>query len=62
MVRGYGSCLVPLVSGAHVVDVDMYTPVASSLLNSLAAWFWGNPPEVRSRVSGAPTLFINITD
>ncbi|CAM9472935.1 unnamed protein product, partial [Ectocarpus fasciculatus] len=47
VVRGYGSCLVPLVPGTHTVDVEMYTPMASSFLNNLASWFWGNPPEVR---------------
>lgn len=45
-MRGYGSCLVPLMPGAHVVDVEMYTPMASSILNNFASWFWGNPPEV----------------
>ena len=47
VVRGYGSCLIPLVPGVHVVDVEMYTPKASSLLNSLGSWIWGNPPEVK---------------
>lgn len=60
VVRGYGSCLVPLVPGTHTVDVEMYTPMASSFLNNLASWFWGNPPEVR-RVMKTALLILCLT-
>lgn len=45
IVQGYGSALVPLSSGSHVIDVDMYTPMPSSVANQIASWLWGNPPE-----------------
>ena len=35
VVYGYGSALLPLSSGQHVIDVDMYTPMASSMLNQV---------------------------
>lgn len=46
VARGYGSAVIPLVSGQHVIEVDMYTPLAMSLFNSWAGWLTGNPPEV----------------
>jgi len=45
VVRGYGSALVPLTPGQHVIEVDTYTPVATSTFNQLMAWLLGNPPE-----------------
>ena len=45
VVRGYGSALVPLTPGQHVIEVDTYTPVATSSFNQLMYWLLGNPPE-----------------
>jgi len=45
VVRGYGSALVPLTPGQHVIEVDTYTPVATSTFNQLMSWLLGNPPE-----------------
>jgi len=45
VVRGYGSVLVPLTPGQHVVDLDTYTPVATSIFNQAVSWLMGNPPE-----------------
>lgn len=45
VVRGYGSALVPLSPGQHIIDVPMYVPLASSELNQWISWIWGNPPE-----------------
>jgi B9 domain-containing protein 1 len=45
VVRGYGSALIPLSSGKHEIEVDMFTPLATSNLNNWAAWLAGNPPE-----------------
>ena len=45
VVRGYGSALVPLSSGRHTIDVEMYTPLAMSTMNQVVAWLLGNPPE-----------------
>lgn len=45
VVRGYGSLLVPLTSGQHIIDVDMFVPVAASMFNQFFSWLVGNPPE-----------------
>lgn len=45
VVRGYGSALVPLTPGQHVLEVDTYTPVATSIFNQIVSWLMGNPPE-----------------
>mmetsp|Transcript_9595 Transcript_9595/g.8579 ORF Transcript_9595/g.8579 Transcript_9595/m.8579 type:complete len:189 (-) Transcript_9595:12-578(-) len=45
VIRGYGSALIPLVNGSHAIDVEMYSPIASSLLNQVFSWVFGNPPE-----------------
>ena len=47
VVRGYGSALVPLAAGNHVIDLPVYVPLSSSILSDWASWLWGNPPEVR---------------
>jgi B9 domain-containing protein 1 len=46
VIRGYGSALIPLSAGHHILDVPMYTPLSSSIVTEWAAWLWGNPPEV----------------
>jgi len=46
VVRGYGSALVPLSPGNHVIDLPVYVPLSSSILSDWVSWFWGNPPEV----------------
>jgi hypothetical protein len=46
VIRGYGSALLPLSAGHHILDIPMYTPLSSSIVTELAAWLWGNPPEV----------------
>lgn len=46
VIRGYGSALIPLASGQHQIEVDMFNPLATSYLNEVASWFMGNPPEV----------------
>jgi hypothetical protein len=48
VIRGYGSALLPLSAGHHILDIPMYTPLSSSILTEWAAWLWGNPPEVSS--------------
>lgn len=47
VVRGYGSALVPLSPGHHVLDLPVYVPLSSSILSDWVSWLWGNPPEVR---------------
>jgi B9 domain-containing protein 1 len=46
VVRGYGSVLVPMQPGTHELKMEMFRPVANSTLNEIAAWIFGNPPEV----------------
>jgi B9 domain-containing protein 1 len=45
VVRGYGSALVPLTPGQHVIDVETYTPLSTSIFNQVFSWIMGNPPE-----------------
>lgn len=45
VVRGYGSVLLPLTSGRHELEIQMYTPIASSTLASFVSWLSGKPPE-----------------
>jgi B9 domain-containing protein 1 len=45
IVRGYSSCLVPLSAGNHVLNCEMYTPLATSSYNQTMSWLLGNPPE-----------------
>lgn len=45
VVRGYCSCLMPLLSGSHTLSCDMYTPLATSSYNQAMSWLLGNPPE-----------------
>jgi B9 domain-containing protein 1 len=47
VVRGYGSALIPLSTGQHQLEVDMFTPLASSPLNHMVSVIMGNPPEVQ---------------
>lgn len=53
VIRGYGSALVPMQSGTHQVRVEMYRPIANSVLNQFASWIMGNPPEVSSIIPSA---------
>jgi B9 domain-containing protein 1 len=46
VVRGYGSALVPLSPGHHVLDLPVYVPMSSSIMSDWVSWMWGNPPEV----------------
>jgi B9 domain-containing protein 1 len=46
VIRGYGSALIPLSSGQHQIEIDMFNPLATSYLNDIASWLMGNPPEV----------------
>jgi B9 domain-containing protein 1 len=46
VVKGYGSALIPLLPGAHNLQVEMFTPVANSPFNEFMSWLMGNPPEV----------------
>lgn len=57
IVKGYGSALVPLVSGTHRIEVDMFTPLANSLVNQVFSWIRGAPPEVRTQIDSALTTF-----
>mmetsp|Transcript_6466 Transcript_6466/g.10580 ORF Transcript_6466/g.10580 Transcript_6466/m.10580 type:complete len:197 (+) Transcript_6466:116-706(+) len=76
VVRGYGSALVPLSPGNHVIDLPVYVPLSSSLLSDWVSWFWGNPPEffdskfvcqsdgrevTRVKASGTVRLKLNIS-
>ena len=54
VIRGYGSALVPLSSGQHEIEVTMFTPLATSTLNHLVSWLFGNPPEVNQNESAQP--------
>ena len=53
VVRGYGSALIPLCPGQHVVEMETYTPLATSSFNTVIAWLLGNPPEVLSSSSSS---------
>lgn len=46
VVRGYGSVLIPLITGQHTIEITMYVPLATSLFNQVVAQLMGNPPEV----------------
>lgn len=46
VARGYASVMVPLTTGDHMLEVNTYVPLASSLFNEWASWMMGNPPEV----------------
>lgn len=45
VVRGYGSALIPLSNGKHEIEVEMFTPLATSNMNQWVSWLMGNPPE-----------------
>lgn len=45
VVQGYGSVAVPTMPGRYVRRVRMFTPVASTLLQSFVGWLTGNVPE-----------------
>jgi B9 domain-containing protein 1 len=45
VIRGYGSALVPMSSGQHLIEVDMFVPLATSYFNEAVSWLMGNPPE-----------------
>jgi B9 domain-containing protein 1 len=47
VIRGYGSALLPLIGGQHNLQVEMFTPLATSSLNHFMSLLMGNPPEVR---------------
>jgi B9 domain-containing protein 1 len=46
VVQGYGSALIPTVSGQHERLVVLYRPVASSLFQQFLGWISGTLPEV----------------
>ena len=46
VIRGYGSALIPLGPGQHIIEVETYTPLATSTFNTFISWLLGNPPEV----------------
>lgn len=46
VIRGYGSALIPVTSGQHQIEIDMFAPLATSHLNDFLSWMMGNPPEV----------------
>jgi B9 domain-containing protein 1 len=46
VVLGYGSALIPLSVGHHIIDMDIYAPLAVSSFNQFMSWLMGNPPEV----------------
>ena len=39
VIRGYGWRHLPTLPGAHNVQIELYRPESSSLLNRLTAWF-----------------------
>lgn len=45
MIRGYGSCHVPLSAGTHGARIPIFRPESSSLLQRLAGWVTGRRPE-----------------
>lgn len=46
VIRGYGAVLIPLSTGQHEIEVEMFIPLSTSPLNGLISWLLGNPPEV----------------
>jgi B9 domain-containing protein 1 len=46
VIRGYGSALLPMSNGNYQLEVDLYSPLATSYMSQLISWFVGNPPEV----------------
>ncbi|XP_046563119.1 B9 domain-containing protein 1-like [Haliotis rubra] len=45
VVRGYGTCHVPITPGRHKIRVPMFVPESSSPLQKLTSWFLGRRPE-----------------
>eukprot|EP01038_Epipyxis_sp_PR26KG_P007575 gene7575-10319_t len=45
VIKGYCSVLIPITSGQHQLEVDLYAPLAQSTLNHLISTLLGNPPE-----------------
>ncbi|KAL8576688.1 B9 domain-containing protein 1 [Nucella lapillus] len=45
VVRGYGVTHVPITPGRHKIQVPMFVPESSSLLQKLTSWFLGRRPE-----------------
>ena len=41
MIRGYGSCHVPLSAGSHSARLPIFRPESSSLLQRMASYFTG---------------------
>lgn len=58
VIRGYGSALIPLSSGQHQLEIDMFNPLATSYLNDFVSWMMGNPPEVRPLRTSFVTYFL----
>jgi hypothetical protein len=45
VARGYGSVLIPTIPGRYVRNIRMFTPVASTLIQSFLGWLTGTAPE-----------------
>lgn len=58
VIRGYGSALIPLSSGQHQIEIDMFNPLATSYLNDFVSWLMGNPPEVSEHAACVQTVCI----
>jgi len=44
--------LIPPSIGSHIVDVNTYTPLGSSIFNNWVAWILGTPAEVNNVKQG----------
>lgn len=75
VVRGYGSCHIPVVPGVHKRTMAMFVPEASSSLQKLTSWIMSRRPEyidprvvaqgegrdvTRVRSQGFATLSLNV--
>ena len=47
VVRGYGSMHVPIAPGRYTKNVRLFTPLSSSPIQQLSAFFTGERPEFR---------------
>ncbi|XP_058797819.1 B9 domain-containing protein 1 isoform X2 [Phymastichus coffea] len=46
VIRGYGACRLPLITGRHEKRIALYVPESSSLMQQFAAWLTGRRPEL----------------
>eukprot|EP01024_Parvocaulis_polyphysoides_P047667 TRINITY_DN45203_c0_g1_i1.p3 TRINITY_DN45203_c0_g1~~TRINITY_DN45203_c0_g1_i1.p3 ORF type:complete len:119 (-),score=13.74 TRINITY_DN45203_c0_g1_i1:65-421(-) len=45
VISGYGCKHIPTMAGSYEMKINLFKPRSSSLMQSLYAWFLGEPPE-----------------